>query len=258
MSCFRCWLEISNIVRLKPYAGQEDTAALTAGASVHSNDGVTPDTPCDDDDKLEEEATSAIQKALDELQFMATAIRRSSFHRQKYNLSSHFHRDDDSYFQQHACLLVRHFFPDARRSLSDQLGTSLAIRRQRFFQRMRHEQKLSVRRRPAESEVSPVQVPVAQVDKRPANLPKQKKIVPIRAPPRSADTGSRLDSVAVRRHQRHGPALSVVSMGSSVRLPSMTYPEKPKFNEGDKQCVCPYCARPLKSIQLKNEPNYWQ
>ncbi|KAI0548140.1 hypothetical protein F4679DRAFT_574403 [Xylaria curta] len=40
-------------------------------------------------------ATGAIQKVLDELHFIATAIRRSSVSSQEYNLSSHFHRDND-------------------------------------------------------------------------------------------------------------------------------------------------------------------
>ncbi|KAI1330203.1 hypothetical protein F5Y16DRAFT_31336 [Xylariaceae sp. FL0255] len=87
---------------------------------LRGEDGTSPDVSCDDD--LEEEAMGAIQKALDELHFMAIAIRRSSVRSQKYNLSSHFPRDDDSYFQQQAGLLVRYFFPDARRSLCDQLG----------------------------------------------------------------------------------------------------------------------------------------
>jgi len=205
---------------------------------------------------------------------MATAIRRSSVRSQKYNLSSHFHRDDDSYFQQRAYLLVRYFFPDARRSLCDQLGESIAVRRKRIFQRIQREEKLSTRRQPAkpnnnlgkgvegaERPLMSAQISMPQVDKRLANLSRQNPTVPRRGPAGpagSADTGSRLDGVAARHYLKRGPALSTASTGSSIRLSTMTYPDKPRFVEGDERCACPYCARPLLTIRLENEPKYWQ
>lgn len=248
--------------------------ALTTSFPVHKGDGVKPHVPSGDSgnnsdaDELKDEARYAIQKALDELHFMAAAIRRSSVRSQRYNLSSHFHRDDDSSFQEQACLLVRYYFRDARRSLCDQLGTSLAMRRSKFFQRMRHEEKLSIRRSPEESKhpVKPAEGPVTRLQQlspldaegSQANLPKQKVAVRFKALLGSGDTGSQLDSVAARHHLKQGPALSAISMGSSIRLSSATYPDKPKFADGDRECTCPYCARRLMTIRLKNEPKYWQ
>ncbi|UKZ61209.1 uncharacterized protein TrAtP1_002477 [Trichoderma atroviride] len=215
-----------------------------------------------DDDDLEDEARDAIEEALDELHFMAAAIRRSSVRSQEYSLSSHFHRDDDSYFQEQVCLVVRYYFRDARRSLCEQLGASLAIRRSKFFQRMRHDEKLGTRRNPEEFKQStkPIQGPVGRPQQLipEENLPKQKPTVPFKAPLASGDTRSQLDSEVARHHLRQGPALSTISTGSSIRLSSAIYPDKPKFADGDINCKCPYCARPLTTNRLKNDPKYWQ
>ncbi|PNP43624.1 hypothetical protein TGAMA5MH_04596 [Trichoderma gamsii] len=108
---------------------------------------VKPNGPSDndvDEDGLEDEARDAIQMAVGELHFMATVIRRSSLRNHEDSLSPHFHRDDDSYFSEQAYLLVRHYYKDAWRSLCDQLGASLAIRRSQFLQRMRHEETPAV------------------------------------------------------------------------------------------------------------------
>jgi hypothetical protein len=232
-------------------------------ALVHENDNIKLGVPYNDD--LKEEATNAVQKSLDELHFMAIAIRRSSIRSHKYNLSSHFYREDDDYYLEQACLLVRYLFPDARRSLSDQLGASLAIRRKRFFQKMRHEEKLRDRRQPTELNVNREKVPIQPVgESQPAiaraniepNTPLKEK--PVILPVRSIDTASRMDSVAARDYLKTGPALSTISMGSSIHLSSMTYPEKPIFAEGDKQCACPYCSRLLSTTRLKDGSMYWQ
>ncbi|KAK1252146.1 hypothetical protein MKX08_003333 [Trichoderma sp. CBMAI-0020] len=221
-----------------------------------------------DEYNLEDEARDTIQKALDQLHFMATAIRRSSVRGPKYHLSSDLRRDDDRYFQEHACLLVRYYFTDARRSLCDQLGASVAMRRRKIFQRMRHEKKLSTKRSPKEPDdspnpvkgtvVRPQQLKSLGVERSQVNLPRQKPTMLANAPLGSDDTGSRLDSVVARRHLGQGPALSAISTGSSIRLSSTIYPDKPKFADGDSNCACPYCARPLKTNRLKNDPKYWQ
>ncbi|KAL6900065.1 hypothetical protein GGI43DRAFT_56176 [Trichoderma evansii] len=233
---------------------------------LHKSDSVKPDVPSSgsdnnsDADELEDEARYAIQKALDELHFMAAAIRRSSVRSQKYNLSSRFHRDDDSYFQEQACLLVRYYFMDARRSLCDQLGASLAMRRSKFFRRIQHEEKLRTRRNPEESKhsIRPQQLHNLDAEGSQVNLPPKRPTVQFKAPLGTGDTRSQLNSEVARHHLRQGPALSTISMGSSIRLSSAIYPDKPKFTDGRKECACPYCARRLMTSRLKNEPKYWQ
>ncbi|KAI0855141.1 hypothetical protein F4860DRAFT_54021 [Xylaria cubensis] len=92
-----------------------------------------------------------------------------------------------------------------------------------------------------------------QGDKRLANVSRQSPTVPHRGPAGSADTGSRLDSAEARHYLN-----LTASTGSSIRLSTMTYPDKRKFVEGDEPCACPYCARLLLTVLLKNEPKYWQ
>jgi hypothetical protein len=95
------------------------------------------------DQNLEEEVWTAAEQAIDDLHVMAAAIRRSSVQSQKYNLSSRFERDDDLYFEEHATLLVKREFSNAQRSLCEQLGASIAVRRKRLFRKKLHEEKLS-------------------------------------------------------------------------------------------------------------------
>ncbi|KAK4065219.1 uncharacterized protein Triagg1_8658 [Trichoderma aggressivum f. europaeum] len=98
-----------------------------------------------DTDECEDEARDGIQCALDRLHLIAADIRRIWIRSLKYNLASSFHQNDDSYFHEQACILVRYYFRDARRSLCDQLGASLAIRRSKLLQRMRHEENFGTR-----------------------------------------------------------------------------------------------------------------
>ncbi|KAH0532612.1 hypothetical protein TsFJ059_001282 [Trichoderma semiorbis] len=124
---------------------------------LHKGDSANLDVPSDnsgnnsDTDELEGEARRAIQYALDELHFMAFAIRKSEECIQKDDLSSSSHQNYDSYPKEQACRHVRHYFRDASHSLCDQLGASLAIRCSKLLQRLQHEENLSTRRNPDES-----------------------------------------------------------------------------------------------------------
>ncbi|KAK0760036.1 hypothetical protein N5P37_007115 [Trichoderma harzianum] len=124
---------------------------------LHKGDSANPDVPRgssgnnSDTDELEGEARHAIQYALDELHFMASAIRKSEECSQKHSLSSSFHQNYDSYLKEQACRRVRQYFRDAPRSLCYQLGASLAIRCIKLLRRVWHEEKLSTRRNPDES-----------------------------------------------------------------------------------------------------------
>jgi hypothetical protein len=63
--------------------------------SVDNPDSIKPNGPSDNnghEDNLEDEASNAIQQALEGLHFMATIILRASVRSHEYSLSSHFHR----------------------------------------------------------------------------------------------------------------------------------------------------------------------
>ncbi|UKZ52305.1 hypothetical protein TrVGV298_006080 [Trichoderma virens] len=96
--------------------------------------------------ELDEEAWKATEKSVTDLHFMAAAIRRASTQSQKYVLSSTFEQNEEAYFEDYATILARRDFPNARRSLCEHLGASVAVRRQKIFRKKAHEEKLSKRR----------------------------------------------------------------------------------------------------------------
>ena len=208
----------------------------------------------------------ATNQAINDLHFMAAVIRRSSVQSEKYDLISGFETDDELYFGEFANGLVKRDFPNARRSLCEQLGASIAVRRKRLFHRKLHEEKLGERRQVAP--VRPQQQPTvsasqphalfSQAVALPTPLPLQRLKNQKNAPTRSDDTRSRFDGAATRGHLKAGPGLSTISMGSSVRNPDTVYPDMPQISSGNGRCTCPYCAKPLVTARLKKDLNYWK
>jgi hypothetical protein len=214
---------------------------------------------------LEKEAWMATKQAIDDLHFMAAVIRRSSVQSEKYDLISRFETDDELYFGEFANLVVKREFPKARRSLCEQLGASIAVRRKRILHRKLHENKLGERR-----QVAPVglgqqhtvstshpHVSPSQVVAGPIPLPVQRLKNQNNLSTGSDDTRSRFDGTAARGHLAR-PSLSTISMGSSVRNPEIFYPDMPQISSSDGRCTCPYCAKPLASEKLQKDNNYWK
>jgi hypothetical protein len=216
---------------------------------------------------LEKEAWAATEQAIDDLHFMAAAIHRSSVQSEKYNLSSRFERDDDLYFGEYATLLVKREFPNARRSLCEQLGASIAVRRKRLFRSKLHEKKLNTSRKmlsfgpnPSEQATGSVSKSDVSLSHADAQLTPQspQRLKENNVPTRSEDTTSKLASVEARNYIRKKRSLSTISIGSSVQISPIDYPEAPKSSEGDIHCACPYCAKPLEAERLKKDNNYWE
>jgi hypothetical protein len=217
-----------------------------------------------------QDAWAATEQAIDSLHFMAAAIRRSSVQSEKYILSSRFERDDELCFQAWAKLLVKREFPNARRSLCEHLGASIATRRKRLFHKKLHEEKLGERRKVAPAlprpqqkvmvSTSTPQVSPSQLDTRPPPLPLIQRLkAQNNRPTGSDDTRSRLEGTAARKRIKGGPSFSTISMGSSVQNSTIPYPEMPQVSAGDKFCPCPYCRKPLEAGKLKiKDPKYWK
>lgn len=198
---------------------------------------------------------------------MGSVIRRSSVKSQNYSLSTRFEKDDESYFEGYAFLIIRLTFPHARRSLCKQLGASIAMRRKRLHRMIRHEEKLKTRRTPGQdSGVEARATPVSQSQPsrpRPGPPPPMLPASPHKVrgrirPTGSVDTRSNMNVGMVRQRLRVGPALSAVSAGSSVRLSTRKYPPKPHFPPGATDCACPYCARRLATAKLIHVPTFWE
>lgn len=199
---------------------------------------------------------------------MANAIRRSSVQSQKFTLSSMPKNTEDFFFESCTLRIITNTFPHARQSICKQIATSLMLRRKTLLYRMQHEQKLGTRRRPLENNVSKRHAPRDPITSLQFLPPQpesplehlqmsQTELHDVRT--RSVDTRSHLDVSMTRQHIAKGPALSTISMGSSVRLSSREYPPQPDdFPSGAQDCQCPYCARRLSTAKLKSHPTYWQ
>ena len=212
-------------------------------------------------------ALVAIEAALDRLHFLATAIRRASIQSNRYDLSSS-NRDSDAYFEQMATLLVRRRFPHAKGTLHEQLGASIAVRRKRLIHRLRHAEKLSFKRERTKSS-RPQKNETVQL-----TLTRQGGHDNFSSPrgmgsavgATSVTNYSKMDAGKAWNRIRRPPALSTISIGSSVQDVSIEhlYPEPPKFDSSDSQIrvPCQYCRRPLLAVMLRDKDGgksrYWK
>lgn len=92
-----------------------------------------------------DDATRAIDAALDRLHFLAVAIRKASAKTLEQTVGT-FLTDDDIVFRRDAAILLRRRFPAARTALCQQLCDSIAVRRRILLQSNRHAKRLAIRR----------------------------------------------------------------------------------------------------------------
>ncbi|OBT39283.1 hypothetical protein VE00_10598 [Pseudogymnoascus sp. WSF 3629] len=214
---------------------------------------------------LETEAWMATKQSIDDLHFMAAVIRRSSVQSENYDLLSRFETGDELLFGEFAKGLVKREFPNARRSLCEQLGASIAVRRKKLLRRKLHEEKLGERRQdgPVKLRQQPT-VSASQSSVFPSEgaastpLPFQRLKNQDNRHTGSDNTRSKFDGAAARGHLKAGPSRSTTSMGSSIRNPDIVYPDMPQISGSSGRCTCPYCAKPLVAEKLQKYNNYWK
>ncbi|KAI0105098.1 hypothetical protein GGR51DRAFT_203181 [Nemania sp. FL0031] len=210
-----------------------------------------------------EDATTAIDSALNRLHSLAAAIRKASAKQLEYNVAT-FLSDDDILFHKDAISLVRWRFPAARKALCQQLGDSIADRRRMLLRKYHHAKKLTVRRVPDKS-------PLAQQDPNfdvepgtAADLSPEKRMVRQLDVPISGITkASRPDPHAPILKQIHfpkRPALTtLISTICTSQEDSFEYPPRPRANPGEARVQCPYCLMPLDNVKLQNRGDeYWR
>lgn len=211
-----------------------------------------------------EDVSQAVDSALNRLHFLAAAIRKASAKKLEYNIAT-FLTDEDIVFRRDAGSLVRFRFPSARKSLCQQLGDSIAVRRRMLLQKHRHAKKLTVRRVVDKS--PPVkQRHNSEPDFRPVvdQAPRARMLRNFSVPASGVTKASRPDprAPALRHlHLPRRPALSTVISTISTtytQQDSFEYPSPPKANEGETRTQCPYCLMPLDNTELRNNVNgYW-
>jgi hypothetical protein len=242
------------IVNLLVYEAWMETAKPnTRPQSPHSDLGVD----------IMAEAWSGMEHATKHLLVVASAIRRSTVQSQKYDLSSKFDSKEDLLFEDLATKFVGREWPNARRSLCQQVGTAIAVRRKRLLRNRARSTPIdaSDRRQPVTLARETVEAPQAPRVSQGPKPPVPFRLEVLRAPEsssgRSVEAPSQLDSAVYRKNVNRGPTLSTISRGSAVQHADTVYPTLPHFHKDDQLCPCPLCIRPLKTKDLKSA-EYWR
>ncbi|SPN98625.1 uncharacterized protein DNG_01670 [Cephalotrichum gorgonifer] len=212
-----------------------------------------------------EDALRAIDSALDRLNFLAAAIRKASAKQLEYNVTT-FLTEEDIVFRRDISALTRWRFPAARRSLSSQLGNSIAIRRRILLNKHRHAKKLAIRRPAVEAAPPTKKIQDVGPDPKRAEYHPAREDRPARyidVPASSVTKASKPDtrSPALRNlHLPKRPALtSVVSAVSAAPEDSFEYPPPPDTKGGETRIQCPYCLIPLDLRELgRKGDEYWR
>ncbi|KAH8177980.1 ankyrin repeats (3 copies) domain-containing protein [Sarocladium implicatum] len=196
-----------------------------------------------------ENACWAIESGLDQLHFVALAIRKASAKRLDQMVTTSI-TEEDAVFRKNIVILVRYRFTAARKALCQQLGDSIADRRQMILQSKKHAKKLAVRR-PLPTPAAPIVSQEKPTPSKPSLDPKiVSRIVPMPSEvPSDMTKASRPDrrALEVRKLQAPRPkALStVISTISTSQEHSLEYPDLPRAKPGELRVQCPYCFAPL-------------
>ena len=167
-------------------------------------------------------------------------------------------------FQKYATAVVKRSFPEARPSLHEHLGDTIAVRRKFLLQKLRHATKLTTRRNPEANKL-----PERGVDN-----PTKPQIAIVSGHRREMRLSTAVQSKATQasKPNRETPAFqqifqpvrpilqSIVSSTSSVYDDSVEYPEYPKVADSDKHVKCPYCLKGLLAEHLRDprKKDYWR
>lgn len=212
-----------------------------------------------------DDATRAIDAALDRLHFLAVAIRKASAKTLEQTVGT-FLTDDDTIFRRDAAILLRRRFPAARTALCQQLCDSIAVRRRLLLQSNRHAKKLTVRRvaetETLDSQPSPNwQTPPPRPTSSHAPKKTPSRLLTF---PSGITKASRPDSKAAVQLRRalHAPAPRVLSTTmstiSTTQADHMEYPPPPKAKGGETRIQCQYCLTPLDYRALREKGTaYW-
>ena len=192
---------------------------------------------------------------------LASVVRKSAVSLRDYFLPSNFLGSDDAYFEDLAKLLVRNRFPNARRSLTDQLGHSIFTRRRRLLYHQRHEEKLSYPRPGPDGQQREQVLPLSNsVLTDPRIMPHDTRLRPEQdyrtIPAPSETTLSKIDRNALRKRVKAPTTISGRVKGSIVREEAQFDYPKPPTPVDDKYCICPYCFKPLLATEVKSD--FWK
>ena len=202
----------------------------------------------------------AVDAAIDMLLEVAKYIRKSTVSKHDTRVPSRYSRPDDGYFEDMAKLLVRVQFRSCRRTLADQLGTSIFTRRKRLLYQHDHEIKLS---QPRSGPLSGGNSTSKQGNQGPQKITHTQNM----ASPVNNQAGitpsitdlSTIDRTIFDKPRSHTPSiLSGQTRGRSHHESDhVEYPKAPSVNDGRKEHICPYCSEPLPRAKL-GDVAFWK
>lgn len=212
-----------------------------------------------------EDASRAIDSALDRLHFLAVTIRKASAKKVEYSVTN-FLTDDDVVFRRDAASLVHWRFPAARKSLCQQLGDSIAIRRKMLVLKNRHAKKLAVRRVTVTDDCPPIEHSQNVYSRPPLSATphgKDRLIRHSKLPPSGVTKASIPDPQSPVLNNVYFPKpralTTVITTISTNYSDSFEYPAPPKASKGETRVQCPYCLMPLDFRELeKRNHEYWR
>ena len=197
----------------------------------------------------------AVEAAIDRLLIIAINIRRSARRTHRLRQGTRDAQDES------LCrLLVQARYPHSRKSLCNQLGTSIYVRGRSLQYLQEHNKKLAYRR---EDEIDPEQPETEETGLKadvegpvvPAKSTDLKKPRVVQGPDTSPSTIS--PSVIARLHRtKKSPSSSIISKGLSVRNRQGNeyyYPPQPKQEDGRRYQSCTVCATPLDVLALTEQ-----
>jgi hypothetical protein len=208
-----------------------------------------------------EKVFQAINSALDRLHFVAVAIRKASAKQVDETIANSV-TEEDIIFRKTIVTLVRYKFPAVRKGLCQQLGDSIADRRQQLLYNGRHAKKLAARR---------VREDLPATKQHQDTTPKSTPaMVPIRdrishRPVMLASEGTKAsrpnpDSPELRHLQlpKRQALTTVISTISTTQEDYIDYPPAPVAKPGTKLVQCPFCLVPLDRSQMEHKSSdYW-
>ncbi|KAK4195219.1 ankyrin repeat-containing domain protein [Triangularia verruculosa] len=209
-----------------------------------------------------EDALHAIQTALDRLHFIAVAIRKASAKQLGHSVTT-FVTDEDIFFRRDITTWVRYRFPAARKALCQQLGDSIAIRREILLQAERRAKRLAVRREPSKAPSA-----TQHSAKHPHPQMRTEQQLESRAAPQPSILVSRATKAS--RPDPHSPALqilhrpkqpaltTVISTISTSHDDEFNYPPVPKATGYETWVQCPFCFRPLERKAQGARDDHWR
>ncbi|OPB42085.1 hypothetical protein A0O28_0032020 [Trichoderma guizhouense] len=204
---------------------------------------------------------SAIDSALERLNFLAPAIRKASVRSQDQDLLN-FISEEDKLFRKMAILYVKRKYPNARPSLREYMGGSIAAHRRVLLLKHQHANKLKLRQAPNTPHSQKAEQPGVKVERHKMLAPEVNLRDQQSTTADSKTTqASKMDGKVALQMIHKRPTLSTQNSVSFQPDDSTQteYPDPPRIIPGEKYVRCPYCLEPLVEAELLKESGnkYW-